>query len=114
MGQLKINKQIGGIVLSLSGDFTGGDETEKLRTQIKELAESDASKLIIDLGKTTYLNSSALGALISGHSSFLKKEGQIVLCNVSKSLENIFVITKLTLVFDIVDTLDDAIAKLSK
>jgi anti-sigma B factor antagonist len=113
MSQISLEPHIGGAILRLSGQFVGGDETDELRTNIKKLAEEGNSKLIIDLSKTTYLNSTALGVLISGHTSFVKNNGKIILCNVSKSIENIFVITKLTLVFDITDTLDEAIKKIS-
>ena len=113
MSQINLEKQIGGSVLNLKGQFTGGNETDALRDMIKELAKGDTANLIINLEKVTYLNSTALGVLISGHSSFIKKEGRVILCNVCKSLENIFVITKLTMVFDIVETLDEAIKKLS-
>lgn len=113
MSQISLEPHIGGAIMHLSGQFVGGDETDELRTNIKRLAEEGNSKLIIDLSKTTYLNSTALGVLISGHTSFIKNNGKIILCNVSKSIENIFVITKLTLVFDITETLDEAIKKLS-
>ncbi|MEI6091048.1 MAG: STAS domain-containing protein [bacterium] len=113
MSQISLEPNVGGAILRLSGQFVGGDETDELRTSIKRLAEEGNSKLIIDLSKTTYLNSTALGVLISGHTSFVKNNGKIVLCNVSKSIENIFVITKLTLVFDITETLDEAIKKLA-
>ena len=59
--------------------------------------------------KVTYLNSTALGILISAHASFAKKGGKVVICNLAKSIENIFVITKLTLVFEIALDLNSAI-----
>ncbi len=114
MAQIKTESQIGGEILYLKGQFTGGNETDNLRDTLKKLTMSDTKNIIIDLEDTTYLNSTALGVLISAHSSFVKKDGKLILANVSKSLENIFVITKLTMVFEIEDTLDDAISKLSK
>jgi anti-sigma B factor antagonist len=109
MSQIKIEEQIGGTILHLKGQFIGGEETDKLREALKEIAEQKKNKLIINLEKTTYLNSTALGVMISAHANFVKRNGKIVLCNVSKSIENIFVITKLTLVFPICGTLDEAV-----
>jgi anti-sigma B factor antagonist len=113
MSQIKLEEQIGGAILHLKGQFVGGEETDHLRAMLIEIAQKNESKLIVDLDKTTYLNSTALGVLIAAHANFAKRNGQIVLCNVSKSIENIFVITKLTLVFPIFGTLDEAIKSIS-
>lgn len=109
MSQIRIQEQIGGIVLHLKGQFIGGEETDSLRDTLKELMENQKAKLVIDLKDVTYLNSTALGVLISAHTNFVKREGKIILCNVSKSIENIFVITKLSLVFEIAGSLEEAI-----
>jgi anti-sigma B factor antagonist len=112
MSQIKIEEQIGGTVIHLKGQFVGGEETDDLRDTLKSISDSQKNKLIIDLKDTTYLNSTALGVLISAHANFVKRDGRIILCNISKSIENIFVITKLTMVFTITETLDEAINKL--
>jgi anti-sigma B factor antagonist len=114
MSHIKINEQIGGTILHLEGQFIGGEETDKLRDILKQTSEQNKNKLIIDLDKTTYLNSTALGVLISAHTNFVKRNGKIVLANVSKSIENIFVITKLVLVFPICSSLDEAIKLISE
>ncbi len=113
MSQIRIEEQIGGAILHLKGQFIGGDETDQLKEHLKSFAENQHNSLIIDLESVTYLNSTALGVLISAHANFIKRNGKIILCNVSKSLENIFVITKLTLVFTIAETLDEAIKLLN-
>ncbi len=109
MSQVKVEEQIGGIILHLKGQFIGGDETDELRNVLKNITEQSKTKLIIDMEKVSYLNSTALGILISAHANFAKKAGKVVICNLAKSIENIFVITKLTLVFDIATDLDSAI-----
>ncbi len=113
MSQIRIEEQIGGAILHLKGQFIGGEETDQLKENLKNFAEKQQNSLIIDLESVTYLNSTALGVLISAHANFIKRNGKIILCNVSKSLENIFVITKLTLVFTIAESLDDAIKLLN-
>lgn len=114
MSQIKIDEQIGGTILHLKGQFIGGEETDSLRNTLKEIAEQNKNKLIINLEKTTYLNSTALGVLISAHANFVKRDGKIILAHVSKSIENIFVITKLTLVFPICVSVDEAIKLISE
>jgi len=114
MPQVKVEEQIGGTIIHLSGQFIGGEETDKLRNTLKKIADEKKNILIIDLAKVTYLNSTALGVLIAAHANFAKRSGKIILCNISKSIENIFVITKLTLVFEITETLDEAIKLINK
>ncbi len=114
MSQIKVEEQIGGVIITAKGQFVGGEETDELKNVLNQFGDKDGSKVVLNLNDVSYLNSTALGVLISAHAHYVKKEGKIVLCNVSKSLENIFVITKLTLVFDIAETLEEAISLISK
>lgn len=114
MSQIKIQEIHGGVLLNLKGQFIGGEETDKLREALVGIAQQKKNNLVVDLAKVTYLNSTALGVLISAHANFVKREGKITLCNVNKSIQNIFVITKLSLVFTIVETLDEAIKLISE
>ena len=109
------NRQVGDIViLAPKGYLTGGDETDELEQSIKQLGEAGNKSLIINLGETQHLNSTALGVLISAHSSYVRRGGQMKLSSVDKRIENIFVITKLSLVFDVYTTEEQAVASFSK
>ncbi|HOM04814.1 MAG TPA: STAS domain-containing protein [Candidatus Kapabacteria bacterium] len=112
MSQVKVEEQIGGVIVHLRGQFIGGEETDVLRDVLKKYAEEKKNKLIINFEKATYLNSTALGVLIAAHSNFAKRGGEIILCNLDKSLENIFIITKLITVFNVADDLQSAIKML--
>lgn len=112
MSSMKRETYKGYELLRLKGQFVGGDETDDLRREFENAAAKEQQVLIIDLEKVSYLNSTALGVLISGHTNFAKRNAKVVLCNLSDSIENIFVVTKLTLVFSIFNSVDDAIANL--
>ena len=108
-------KQVGNVVvLAPKGYLTGGDETEELEKTIKSLSEGGNKHLIINLGETQHLNSTALGVLISAHSNYVRRGGQMKLCGVDKRIENIFVITKLSLVFDVYPSEEQAIASFAE
>ena len=108
-------RQVGNIViLSPKGYLTGGDETEELEKIIKNLSEGGNKNLIINLADTQHLNSTALGVLISAHSNYVRRGGQMKLCSVDKRIENIFVITKLSLVFDVYPNEEQAIASFAE
>jgi len=101
------------VILEPKGNFVGGEETDEMRDTIKKYADSGNKKLIIDLGGVSYLNSTALGVLISSHANYTKREGKVKLCQINKNLENLFVITKLSLIFDSYPNQEEAIASFS-
>jgi anti-sigma B factor antagonist len=101
------------VVLELKGNYVGGQETDDLRDAIKKLSEEGNLKLVVDLGEVSYLNSSALGVLIAAHANYAKRGGKIKLCQLNKNLENLFVITKLSLIFDSHANQVEAIASFS-
>jgi anti-sigma B factor antagonist len=101
-------------VLEPKGELIGGDETDDLRHSIEELIKEDNKKLVIDLAKVHYLNSSSLGLLAWAHTNYTKRGGKIVLADVEKNIQNIFVITKLSLVFDVYQGQREAIASFAK
>ncbi len=112
--QYKVEERGNVTILHLKGQFIGGNETDDLRAKLTEISQNEKNQLVLDLDKVTYLNSTALGVLISAHANFTKRGGKIVLANVGKSVENIFIITKLTLVFTIFSTLNEAIQHFSE
>ncbi len=108
-------RQVGSIaILAPRGYLTGGEETDALEQKISSLVASGNRNLIINLGETQHLNSTALGVLISAHASYVKRGGQMKLCSVDKRIENIFVITKLSMVFDVYANEELAIASFAE
>ena len=102
------------VILTPKGYLTGGEETDELDRAIKQLGEGGNKHLIINLSETQHLNSTALGVLISAHSNYVRRGGQMKLCSVDKRIENIFVITKLSLVFDVYPNEEQAIASFAE
>jgi anti-anti-sigma factor len=100
-------------IIRMKGQFIGGDETDALREEFKKFAATDKQFVAADLANVTYLNSTALGVLISAHSNISKRGGKVALCGINKSIENIFVITKLTLVFEMYPSVGEAIKHFS-
>jgi len=97
-------------VITPEGTLWGGDETSKLREAIDDLVQKNNGRLIINLGQVNHLNSTALGLLVSTHTNYAKRGGAVRLCNVERRINNILVITKLSLVFEVHSTLEEALA----
>lgn len=104
-------RQVGSIAIIMPhGYLTGGEETDDLDQGIKKLAEGGNQHLLVNLADVQHVNSTALGVLISAHTNYVRRGGQMKLCSVDKRIENIFVITKLSLVFDVYGSEEQAIA----
>ena len=99
-------------IVTPKGMLLGGKETDELQAKIKELAEAANKKLLINLGQTSFMNSVSLGVLIAAHSNYAKRGAQMKLCAVDKKIQNIFVVTKLSLVFDVYDNEEEALKSL--
>jgi anti-sigma B factor antagonist len=97
-------------ILTPKGMLLGGKETDELQSKIKELAEAGNRKLLINLGQTTFMNSVSLGVLIAGHSNYMKRDAKLKLCAVDKKIQSIFVVTKLSLVFEVFDEEAEALS----
>jgi anti-sigma B factor antagonist len=114
MAALK-SRQVGSIaVLTPKGYLTGGEETEALEKEIDRLIAEGGKHLVINLSETQHLNSTALGLLIRTDSDYVRRGGKMKLAAVDKRIENIFVITKLSLVFDVYSTEEQAIASFAE
>ena len=101
-------------LLEPKGSLIGGKETDELKQSLAKLLTEGQKKVVVDLGKVDYLNSTALGTFVSAHTSYAKQGARIKLCNVNKNIKNIFVITKLTLVFDVLDSQMEAIGSFAQ
>jgi anti-anti-sigma factor len=99
-------------IVAPEGNFYGGKETDDLERVIKELQASENKKMILDLGKVSHLNSIAIGLLVSAHTNYQKRGGRILLANVDKRIQNVFVVTKLSLVFELAESREDALKTL--
>ncbi len=91
-------------VVTPEGQFWGGKETDELENTFKDLATQGNTKAVLNLEKVDYLNSTALGVLVSAHSNYSKRGGSIKLTNLDKRVKSVFLVTKLTLVFDVCDS----------
>lgn len=109
-----ISNKDGIAVVELSGDFWGGDETRQISEAFANLLSGGNGRIVIDLSKTSYLNSTALGVLVKLHTTVSRQGGKLAIAGISKRIHNIFLITKLAFVFDTYDTTDQAVEALKK
>ena len=89
----------GAVVLEIQGKLTGGPEAEQFRNVFRELVQDGKKRIIVDLKKVDWINSTGLGILISGYTTVRKAGGDFVLCNVGDRIDSILYVTKLNVLF---------------
>ena len=97
-------------VLSLNGNFFGDKETDELSKAIMDEAAAGNQRLVLNMSDCSALNSIAIGVLMRGYTNYKGRGGEIKLCGLGKRLQQVFVMTKLIMVFDHYDTEEQAIA----
>ena len=91
-------------VLAISGEITlsaGGDV--QLKDKIQSLLQQGRRKILLDLGNVSYVDSAGLGQLVQATVTASKNGGKLKLLNLTKRLNDLLVVTKLSTVFDIVE-----------
>ncbi len=86
---------------------------KKFRDKLSEAVSHKPNKVIMNLSHTTYFDSSALGALVSFSKEVRNYGGNLVICNLSRSLLALLKLSKLDILFDIKDNLTMAIEYLN-
>ncbi|MEE4311854.1 MAG: STAS domain-containing protein [candidate division KSB1 bacterium] len=106
---LKEREQDGIVVLELSGKIMGGPDATVLNEKLHALIDDNKSKVVADLGKVSWMNSSGLGILISGLTTMRNNKGDLKLANVTDKIQSLLIITKLITVFETFNSVDEAV-----
>jgi anti-anti-sigma factor len=83
------------VVLALSGAFTGGDETVRLREAILHEAARGNLRLVVDFTDCPMMNSSGIAVLVEAYRIYSERSGSIRLCALKARLANQLAIVRL-------------------
>jgi anti-sigma B factor antagonist len=97
-------------LLEFSGKMMGGPDAGVLNDKLHALIDQNKIRLVADLGEVDWMNSSGLGILIQGLNTMRNSGGDLKLANVTERIKNLLMIAKLTRIFEIFDTVEDALA----
>ena len=84
----------------------------ELKKMLADAIENGATRVVVDLSETTFLDSTALGVLIGAVKRLRSREGQLVIVNTDTNIAKTFEITGLDQIFTILTTRDEGIAAL--
>jgi anti-sigma B factor antagonist len=95
-------RQVGDVtVLDISGRITLGEGNIALREIVRDLADKGHKKIVLNLGEVHYVDSSGVGELVKTHTTLRNQGGQLKLANLSKRVNDLLHMTRLSAVFDI-------------
>lgn len=83
--------------------------SDELKSEVNRLFESGSKDLLIDLKEVRFIDSSGLGVLVSGYKNASTHQGSIKLCSLQTQVKSMFELTRLHRVFDIYQTMDEAL-----
>lgn len=100
-------------VLALEGNLMGGPDASALHSTINDLVSRGMNRIVIDLAKVEYMNSSGLSLLIGGAGTVKHTGGMLVLANASAKIQSIIKITKLSAVLETLPSVEEAVRRLT-
>lgn len=83
--------------------------SEELKSEVNRKFSDGSKDLIVDLKDVRFIDSSGLGVLVSGFKNASARQGSLKLCGLQSQVKSMFELTRLHRVFDIFQTVDEAL-----
>ncbi len=106
---LNLEKIQGYSVLAVKDERIDAHNSAELKDAILHLIEQGEARIIVQLESVRFIDSSGLGALLSGHKNAAVRAGKFALANVQPQVVSMFELTRLNRVFEIYADVNEAI-----
>ena len=100
----------GTTILYPEGKITLGDGDQELGEAVRTTLERGSRKIVLNLSKVSYLDSSGVGELVGCYTSIKNKGGELRICGLNTRIFGLIKMTSLHSVFEVKDTEDEALA----
>ncbi len=95
-------------VLTIKDERIDAHNSTELKEYLLQMIENGKIHILIQLGDVRFIDSSGLGALLSGNKHVAAKSGKLALINIQKQVLSMFELTRLNRVFEIYADLNEA------
>lgn len=96
-------------IFRLHGSLIGETDGMPLAEAFNEQMENGVLVFVLDLSELKHINSSGLGVFITLLTKARKKDGELLLVNPSEGIRKLLMMTKLTAIFGIHETVEAAL-----
>lgn len=96
------------VILELHGRITSKEAAE-LREVVNQCLEQAQNRIVLDLSKVDYIDSTGLGGMVICFTSTKKKGGALKLVNLNRRNIELLVLTKLHTIFEVFGEVQDAV-----
>ena len=100
-------------ILDIKGKILLGEGDVKLKETGDEIVNDGGRKIVFNLEDVPYMDSSGLGEMVRCYTTVKKNGGDLKLANLMEKLEDLLSITKLITVFDVYDSVEEAVNSFS-
>lgn len=107
IAQQKVN---GFNVIVINEERIDAHNSGELKEFILRAIERGDARLVVQLDKVRFIDSSGLGALLSGYKNAAAKSGKLMLAGCNKPVQSMFELTRLNRVFEMYASVDEACA----
>jgi anti-sigma B factor antagonist len=97
------------VILELKGELTVGEGASALRETLSTLAEAGKTRVVVNMEKVEYMDSTGLGSLVICFTTLKKAGGMLKLLNLNKRNIELLILTKLVSVFELFNDEKDAV-----
>jgi len=109
--QIRIEEKDGIQICSAEGDIDI-NTSPQVKRAFDKLVKTKSEKVVLNLQKVGYIDSSGLATLVEILKNFKTFGGKLKLCSLSTKVKSLFEITKLEKLFDIKDTEEEALKEM--
>lgn len=96
------------LVFHLKGKITIGEGDVVLRKKIEDSLALGFNKIVLNMSRVSYIDSSGTGELVSCYTKVKKQNGELKLLNISQKIKDILQIAQLMSIFEYYTDLDEA------
>ncbi len=107
---LETQTQSGQVVIAVKEERLDAHNSSELKDRILRILEEGGRRLVIDLADVNFIDSSGLGALLSGYKNTNQRSGTFILSGLQPRVRSMFELTRLNRVFEIYPRLQEAIS----
>jgi anti-sigma B factor antagonist len=107
--EIQIEQRDGVSIVRLDCERATLQNAWEFRNALSELVDKGEKSIIINLSAVNFADSSFLGVLIHFFKVLVRRDGELKVVGLNSSLQILFEMANLTRLFDVYETVDDAL-----